>query len=120
MTPSAITPRLHRLTMAVSFMHELGHSLSLDTSTCEGIDNQSMVGRNNLAPLQKYRAKKESINYWDTYESIMNYNKFGRYLLDYSDGTHGVHDVNDWKYIDLTYFQSKARSTYGIGDDYTN
>ena len=48
----------------------------------------------------------------------MNYNKFGHYVMDYSDGSHGVHDFDDWGFIDLTYFQEKSRSKYGIGDDY--
>ncbi len=120
MLPPAITPRLHHLTMAVSFIHELGHSLGLDHTLCQGIDNSSMVGRSNLPPLQKFRARMDSIEYWDSYESVMNYNKFGKYYMDYSDGSNGDRDFDDWSNIDLTYFQNKARGDYGIGDNYKN
>jgi hypothetical protein len=120
MFPPAITPRLHRFTMAVSFIHELGHSLGLDQTVCQGIDNKSMVGRNNLPPLQKLKTRMDAVNFWEDYESVMNYNKFGQYYMDYSDGSHGTNDVDDWSKIDLTYFQNKGRSEYGIGDDYKN
>jgi hypothetical protein len=120
MFPPAITPRLHRFTMAVSFIHELGHSLGLNDEICEGIDNSSMVGRSNLPPFQKFKDRLDSIEYWENYESVMNYNKFGQYYMDYSDGSHGVRDFNDWDNIDLTYFQNKASYDYGIGDNYKN
>ncbi len=100
--------------MAVGVMHELGHSLSLNPSYHEGIDNASQVGRNNLPPLEKLKARKEAIAYWDSYESCMNYNKFGQYILGYSDGSHGEHDADDWNQIDLTYFQRTTEEKYGI------
>lgn len=118
MRPIAVTPRLQRLTMAICFIHEMGHSLGITYDVINGCDNKSMVGRNDLPPLQKLKVKIDAINYWDTYESVMNYNKFGHYVMDYSDGSHGIHDFDDWGFIDLTYFQEKSRSTYGIGDDY--
>jgi len=112
--PSALTPRLQRIAMAVSVMHELGHSLSLNPSYHEGIDNASQVGRNNLSLLEKLKVRQEAIVYWDSYESCMNYNKFGRYMLDYSDGSNGEHDADDWDHIDLTYFQRTTEEEYGI------
>jgi len=114
--PPAATPRLKRLAMAVAVVHELGHSLALNPEYCAGIDNASQVGRNNLAPLQKMQAKINARQYWDTYHSVMNYHKFGLYVLDYSDGTHGKHDSNDWEQIDLTFFQKPFDYTYGVGD----
>jgi hypothetical protein len=120
MIPPSVTPRQNHLTMAIAFIHELGHSLGLDDEYCEGIDNSSMVGRNNLPPLQKFKTRMDAIEYWDNYQSVMNYNKFGKYYMDYSDGTHGIRDVDDWGNIDLTYFQNKARGDYGIGDNYKN
>lgn len=102
--PPSITPRLQRISMAVCTMHEVGHTLGLTSLYHEGIDNATMVGRNNLPPLQKMKAKFEAISYWSNYKSCMNYNKFSRYLLDYSDGSHGLRDSNDWSYIDLTFF----------------
>jgi hypothetical protein len=121
MFPPAITQKNIKLCMAVCFIHELGHSLGLNQRTVsEGIDNSSQVGRNNLPPLQKLKLKIESRKYWDSYESVMNYDKFGKYVLDYSDGSHGEHDADDWSIIDLTYFQTKSDRTYGIGDDFRN
>ena len=63
------------------------------------------------------QARREAIEYWDTYESVMNYNKFGSYLLDYSDGSHGKHDANDWQQIDLTFFQNPIDEKYGVGNN---
>ena len=116
--PPALTPRLQKIAHAIVLMHELGHSLGLIPSYCEGIDNKSMVGRNDLPPLQKFQEKRNAIQYWENYESVMNYNKFSRYLLDYSDGSHGEHDKDDWSAIDLRFFQNIAPCTYGIGDNF--
>jgi hypothetical protein len=112
--PPALNMRMKRLSLAVAFMHELGHSLGLDRTVSKGIDNGSMVGRNDLPFFQKIKTSKEAVEYWDDYESIMNYNKFGYYLLDFSDGSHGIRDTNDWDYIDLTYFQKKSRNPHDI------
>ena len=49
-----------------------------------------------------------------------NFYKFGKYYMDYSDGSHGIRDFDDWNNIDLTYFQNKADTDYGIGDNYKN
>jgi hypothetical protein len=115
--PPAVTPKLRKLAMAIAVIHELGHSLNLNPDYCQGIDNASQVGRNNLPPIQKLIQKMNARSYWDTYESVMNYAKFGRYVIDYSDGTHGIHDSNDWVQIDLTFFQKPINEKYGIGDE---
>jgi hypothetical protein len=113
--PPAITTRHKRLAQAAAFMHELGHSLGLMPAYSEGVDNYTQVGRNNLPPLQKYKAMYEANQYWINYESIMNYHKYGQYVLDYSDGSHGIRDSDDWGYIDLTYFQRpKPEANEGI------
>jgi len=66
--------------------------------------------------LQKLKAQKEATEYWNNYESCMNYAKFGKYVLGYSDGTHGEHDANDWAHIDLTYFQRPSSDEIeGVG-----
>jgi len=113
--PPAFTPRLQRLAMAVSVIHELGHSLNLNPSYCQGIDNSSQVGRNDLPPLAKLQARIDSREYWNTYESVMNYQKFGVYVSDYSDGSHGIRDSDDWGQIDLTFFQRTFDEDYDIG-----
>lgn len=117
--PPALTPRMKRLAMAVAVLHELGHSLGLNPEYHAGIDNASQVGRNDLPLFQKIKAQRDAIEYWDTYESVMNYNKFGKYVLDYSDGTHGKRDADDWDHIDLTFFQRPHNYTYGVGDSIT-
>jgi len=71
MRPIAVTPRLQRLTMAICFIHEMGHSLGVTYDVINGCDNKSMVGRNDLPPLQKLKVKIDAINYWDTYESVL-------------------------------------------------
>lgn len=114
--PPALTPRLKRLAMTVAVLHELGHSLNLNPDYHLGIDNASQVGRNNLPYIQKLKARLDAIEYWDTYESVMNYNKFGHYLLDYSDGSHGIRDADDWEQVDLTFFQHPINEKYGVGD----
>ena len=38
------------------------------------------------------------------YRSCMNYDNV-YWLVDYSDGSHGKYDWDDWSNIDLTYFQ---------------
>lgn len=112
--PPAITPRLQRLSMSVSVMHELGHTLGLMPTTFGGIDNYSQFGRNDLPFLEKEKIKKEAKEYWSNYISCMNYDKFFQYVIDYSDGSHGGRDFNDWGFFDLTYFQKASSEDYDI------
>jgi hypothetical protein len=112
--PPAATERLRRLAHGVVLMHELGHSLGLVPSYCEGIDNASHAGRNNLPPIQKLIERINSWKYWWDYQSVMNYQKLNMYLLDYSDGSHGPRDMDDWSYIDLTFFQRPINEDYDI------
>ncbi len=109
--PIAITPRLQRVAMAVAFMHELGHTLGLrkvgSIVINPGIDNNTQIGRDmeDVPLLQKLQKQQEAKKYWENYESCLNYDKFGQYVLGYSDGTHGEHDVDDWSLIDFTFFK---------------
>jgi hypothetical protein len=105
----AITQRLQRIAQSVGVMHELGHSLGLMPDTCtEGIDNRS-----HLQP-GFTRERRESAEHWENYMSCMNYDKFSKYFLGYSDGSNGVRDHDDWGAIDLTYFQKASDSMEGI------
>jgi hypothetical protein len=115
--PPAITPKLKRLATTVALMHELGHSLNLNPDYCNGIDNASQIGRNNLPLIQQIQASIQARQYWTTYASCMNYAKFGLYILGYSNGSHGVHDSNDWDQIDLTFFQKSINEKYGINNN---
>jgi hypothetical protein len=103
--PPAISARQQRNAMASTFMHELGHTLGLVNDIHEGIDNTTQAGWIDLPYFQKMRAIREARNYWDNYQSCMNYGKLRYYVLGYSDGSNGAKDFDDWGYIDLTYFQ---------------
>jgi len=70
-------------TSACTFMHELGHTLGLD---------RDYLGFS--IPISEY-------------PSSMNYNSVD--LVDYSDGTHGSYDFNDWGEMNLTYFNTEGR-----------
>jgi len=74
-------------------MHEIGHSLGIYSGNPPGCDNQR--GR---MPLQ--------LQWWlyGNYKSCMNY-RYVYKLVDYSDGSHGFLDFDDWSYIDFTLFQ---------------
>ena len=71
------------------FMHETGHSLAIWNP---GVDNPD-----TMYPWKfdywKYRPYKSCMNYGYTY-----------ILVDYSDGSHGMNDFDDWHDLDLTYF----------------
>ncbi len=74
-------------------LHELGHNLGLTVDDYGGNDNKIATW-----PITKqywlYRNYRSIMNYWYTYK-----------LFDYSDGTHGRGDFNDWENIDLTFFK---------------
>jgi hypothetical protein len=107
----ALTPRLQRISMAVSFMHELGHTLGLrkvgSVVSNPGIDNNTQIGRGmeDIPLLQRLPQQQAARKYWENYESCMNYDKFGKFVLGYSDGTNGERDVDDWSLIDLSFFK---------------
>ena len=95
------TPRTQRLTLAAAVMHELGHSLGITPWTIQGCDNISYG--DSLAARQKY------IENWGNYYSVMNYfHIYDKKLLDYSDGSHGKGDQNDWEKIYLPTFETEA------------
>jgi hypothetical protein len=67
-------------------MHESGHVLGIFHSNTPGCDTKNEV--------LKYYNYKSCMNYFYTY-----------FLVDYSDGSHGPNDFDDWGRIDLTRFQ---------------
>jgi hypothetical protein len=75
-------------------MHETGHSLGVD---CPGSDCHD-----GMWPWQ--------VNYWryGPYRSVMNYRYVYSDLVDYSDGSRGKNDWNDWATIDLTNFNPRT------------
>ena len=74
-------------------MHEMGHNFGIRNGNPGGCDNF----------FAKYPWQIQ-FWVWRTYYSIMNY-QYTYYHFDYSDGTHGWNDFNDWATIDLSYFE---------------
>jgi len=74
-------------------MHEMGHNFGVRFGDPFGCDNQL-----TKSPLQ--------IGWWrfSNYKSCMNY-RYTYLILDYSDGSHGKRDNDDWEQIDLTWFE---------------
>ncbi|MFE3846297.1 hypothetical protein ACFL1L_05525 [Thermoplasmatota archaeon] len=75
---------------ASAYMHELGHTFAF--SPIPGHNEDSKY------PWQ--------IGWWlvRSYKSCMNY-AYMYYMVDYSDGSHGKNDFDDWERMDMTYFQ---------------
>ena len=69
-------------------MHETGHILGINGGNTPGCDKRDL---------------KNHIKYFN-YKSCMNY-FYVYYKIDYSDGSHGKYDFDDWDRIDLTLFQ---------------
>ena len=99
----AVKDRTIRIGQAVQVMHELGHSLGMLYAHSPGVDNAS--SRNGDPP---------DYPWWD-YVSCMNYDYFWMRYLDYSDGSHGEHDTDDWSNLDLTFFQIPSEEMEGLG-----
>jgi len=84
------TPRRTAQVYASVYMHELGHTL--DIQIPGGHDDESKY----IWQLNWWR--------WRPYKSCMNYGyTYG--LIDYSDGSRGRNDHDDWGTLDLEYFQ---------------
>jgi hypothetical protein len=97
----AFTPRTQRTILASVVLHELGHSLGFGPNTLGGIDNFSY--KRKFIPVKERRQYLEK---WGNYKSVMNYYYiFDKKIVDFSDGTHGENDQNDWDLIYLPYFQ---------------
>lgn len=89
-------------------MHELGHSLGIEPWTTEGCDNFSFSG--SLKNRQSYD------EVWGNYYSVMNYYHItDKSLVDYSDGSHGENDFDDWSHLYLPTFQLESRIFEGLG-----
>jgi len=78
---------------ASAIVHEMGHNFGIKAGNPKGCDVQ----------LSKYPWQ---IGWWiyRNYKSIMNYH-YTYDILDYSDGSHGKKDYNDWSNIDFKYFE---------------
>lgn len=83
---------------AASIMHEMGHNFGIRFSNPFGCDNSRTV-------------KPWYLSFWlfKNYKSIMNY-RYTYYIMDYSDGSHGQRDFNDWAEIKIDYFEQKLKT----------
>ena len=83
------------IVFASAYMHECGHTLGIYHGNTPGCDDQE--GRNIF-----------KINWWKwrPYKSVMNYG-YMYMMLDYSDGSSGKNDFDDWNRLDLTYFENQ-------------
>ncbi|MBN1281201.1 MAG: hypothetical protein JXA00_06090, partial [Candidatus Thermoplasmatota archaeon] len=92
----ALTPRRKAVVYASGYMHECGHTLGIFHSNTPGCDDQQ-----STHPWMK--------NYWKwrPYKSCMNYG-YVYLMVDYSDGSRGRNDFDDWDRIDMEFFQREA------------
>ncbi|MFO7677615.1 MAG: hypothetical protein R6V50_04450 [Thermoplasmatota archaeon] len=79
---------------AGAIMHESGHTLNI---RAPGVDI-----KDSIWPWQR--------NYWEykPYKSCMNYQYMYRGVIDYSDGSRGGTDHDDWGNLDLRYFLPRS------------
>jgi len=84
------TAKRKAVAYASVYMHELGHTLQINIPG--GHDEKSK------APWQPLWWK------WRAYKSCMNYG-YTYFLVDYSDGSRGRYDHDDWSNLDLPAFQ---------------
>jgi hypothetical protein len=92
--PQLVRPHV----LATVFMHELGHTLGLFHDVYPGIDNES-----HIIPFPTPFIKGQLTHY--RYLSCMSY-QYAWQVLNYSDGSRGKGDFNDWGNLDLTFFQN--------------
>lgn len=80
---------------ASAIMHEVGHSFGMRFGNPFGCDFY-------------FSSKPWRISFWifGNYKSIMNY-RYTYSILDYSDGSHGRRDHDDWGSLDFTYFEAQ-------------
>jgi parallel beta-helix repeat protein len=80
----------------VASMHEVGHTFGLIATLYKGNDNRATI----------YPYYKEFWIYLP-YKSIMNY-LYTYSFMDYSDGSHGRGDFDDWGNLDFSFFKNTS------------
>ncbi len=80
-------------TFGSAIMHEMGHNFGIRGGNPPGCDNRGCI----------YPWRLPFWLYWN-YKSLMNY-RYTYKIFDYSDGSHGIRDFDDWSAIDLSYFE---------------
>jgi len=100
----AFNERTKILAQTSEVMHELGHTM--------GIRHETVPGNDNFSYTEGKAQKQAFIDAWGNYKSVMNYYYFWVYsVVDYSDGSHGAGDNNDWADIhqNMSYFNREAK-----------
>ncbi len=95
MEKKAKLPYLKRdIVYASAYMHECGHTLGIFHGNTLGCDDQ-----NGKYPWE--------LNWWRwrPYKSVMNYG-YMYMMVDYSDGSRGKNDFDDWNRLDFNFFQT--------------
>ena len=88
-------PHYHREWLAMtSAMHETGHTFGLIVTKFNGIDNHM-----TMKPIYK------EFWFYITYRSLLNY-VYTFAMMDFSDGSHGRGDFNDWGNLDFSFFKN--------------
>jgi hypothetical protein len=87
------TQKKRDIAFGSAYMHECGHTLGIFNGNTPGCDDRS-----GAYPWQKNWWK------WRPYKSVMNYGYMYK-IVDYSDGSRGKNDFDDWDCLDLTFFQ---------------
>jgi len=101
----AFSQRAQRLLMASTILHEIGHTLGIAPYTIQGNDNLTFLydARSIREFIKKFKNYKEE---WGNYKSVMNYLYiYDKKLVDFSDGSHGNNDQNDWEKFYLPFFE---------------
>jgi len=80
-------------TFGSAIMHEMGHNFGIRGGNPPGCDNRGCI----------YPWRLGFWLYWN-YKSCMNY-RYTYKIFDYSDGSHGVRDFDDWSAINFSYFE---------------
>ena len=74
-------------------IHELGHTLGLFVDDHGGNDNRIATWPFTIQ-WWKYLSYRSCMNYWYTYK-----------IIDFSDGSNGINDYDDWNNIDFYFFK---------------
>lgn len=79
-----------------SAMHEVGHTMGLIVTKFNGIDHYM-----TMKPIYK--------EFWvySRYKSILNY-LYTFSSMDFSDGSHGPGDYDDWGHLDFSFFKNTS------------
>ena len=116
MSAFSLTERTKRIAQAVSILHEVGHSCGFNP---EIHHMYHTVFSWNRIRLFNFPDTDLSVEEWEgfDYVSCMSYEYYFFSYFDYSDGTHGEYDNDDWGKIDLAFFQKPSPFVEGLGSE---